>query len=73
MCCTYMTQTIGKLQSRHPFLRSDLICAVDFNPLTNHANLDAKFLCLHEHFTAKYEESVVVCAMVPYLYGMVYE
>ena len=70
-----MAQTAGELRSHrsNPFPRSDLICAVDFNPLTNHANLDAELLRLHECFTAKYEESMVLCATVLSLYNMIYE
>ena len=70
-----MAQTAGELRSRcgNPLPCSDLICAVDFNPLTNHANLDAELLHLCEHFKAKYEESVVLCAVMSSLYNMVYD
>ena len=72
---TDMAQIAGKLQSRHgnPFPLSDWICAVDFNPLTDHAYLDAELLCLYEHFTVKYEESMVLHAMVSSLYNMAYD
>ena len=68
-------QTAGELRSRrgNPFPRSDLICAVDFNPLTDHADLDAELLHLRERFTTKYEESVVLRATVSSLYNMVYD
>ena len=52
---------------------SDLIYVVDFNPLHNHANLDAELLCHSECFTVKYEESVVLHAMVLSLYDIVYD
>ena len=70
-----MVQTAGELQSQRgkPFPCCDLICVVDFNPLTNHANLDAELLRLCEYFTAKYEESIVLRTMVSSLYDMVYD
>ena len=46
---------------------------VYFNPLAKHASLDAELQCLHEHFTAKYEESLVLHAIVLSLYDMSYD
>ena len=68
-------QTAGLLQSRcgNPFLCSAVICAVNFNHLTNHADLDAELLCLCECFTAKYKESVALRTIVLSLYDMVYD
>ena len=48
----------------NPFPRGELICPVDFNPLTDHAELDAELLRLHEKFTAKHEESLVLQSTV---------
>ena len=58
------------LQSRqgNPFPRGELICPVDFNPLTDHVELDAELLWLGEKFTAKYEESLVLWSTVLSLY-----
>ena len=57
-----MAQTAGEHQSwcGNTFPCSVLICAVDFNPLTNYTNLDAELLCLSKCFTVSYEESVVL-------------
>ena len=52
----------------NPFYRVELICPVDFNPLTDHMELDAELLRLRKKFTAKYEESLVLRSMVSSLY-----
>ena len=72
---TNTAQTTGELQSRcgKPFPRSAVICAVDFNHLSNHANLDAELLCLCKCFTAKYKESAVLRTIVLSLYDMLYD
>ena len=72
---TDMAQTTGELRSQcgNPFPCSDLICAVDFNILTDRTNVDAELLRLCEHFEAKYEEFVVIHAMLLSLYDMVYD
>ena len=51
----------------------ELICPIDFNPLTDHAELDAELLLLHKKFTAKYKESLVLWSTVPTLYDTVYD
>ena len=55
-------QDASKLKSQrgNPFLRSDLINPVDFNPLTDYCKLDAELLRFCERFIAKYEESLVM-------------
>ena len=47
----------------------ELICPVDFNPLTDHVELDAELLQLREKFIAKYEESLVLWTTVSSLYN----
>ena len=68
-------QTADALRSRrgNPFPRGELICPVDFNPLTDHVELDAELLRLREKFTAKYEESLVLRSTVSSLYDTVYD
>ena len=63
-------QTAETLRSRrgNPFPRGELICPIDFDPLTDHVELDVKLLWLHEKFTAKYEESLVLQSTVSSLY-----
>ena len=53
----------------NPFPRGELICPVDFNPLTDHMELDAELFRLCEKFTAKYEESLVLWSTVLSLYN----
>ena len=56
------------------YLRAcELICPIDFNPLTDHVELDAELLRLREKFTAKYEESLVLRSNVSSLYDTVYD
>ena len=50
-----------------------MICPVDFNPLTDHVELDVELLRLREKFTAKYEESLVLRSTVSSLYDTVYD
>ena len=68
-------QGASELKSRrgNPFPRSDLINPVDLNPLTDHCKLDAELLCFCEHFTAKYEESLVLRANVSSIHNLVYD
>ena len=63
-------QTAETLQSRrsNPFPKGELVCPVDFNPLTDDVELDAELLQLREKFTAKYEELLVQWSTVSSLY-----
>ena len=57
-----------QLKWGNPFPRGELTCPVDFNPLTDHVELDAKLLRLREKFTVKYEELLVPRSTASSLY-----
>ena len=63
------------LRSRrgNPFPRGDLICPLDFKPLTDHVDLDEELLRLREKFTSKYMESLVLWSTVLPLYDTVFD
>ena len=56
----------------NPFPKLDLINPVGFNPLTNHCKLEAELLHLCEHFTTKYEESLILRVNISFMYDLGY-